>query len=81
MTLKLVLAFVGSFLVTLLVGSYLVPMLRRIKAGQEIREDGPVWHNSKRGTPTMGGMAFVVASFISLGIASVFLFLKGDRKK
>ena len=35
------------------------------KYGQEIREEGPKWHNSKAGTPTMGGFMFVTASFIS----------------
>jgi len=57
--LKLLWSFTGAFLVTLVTGSILVPALRRIKAGQEIREDGPTWHNVKRGTPTMGGVMFI----------------------
>src|SRR5699024_8806610 len=31
------------------------------KAGQSIREDGPTWHMSKQGTPTMGGLMFILA--------------------
>ena len=56
MTLKMILAFLVSLFVAVLIGSALVPFLRKIKAGQEIREDGPTWHKSKAGTPTMGGV-------------------------
>lgn len=59
MTGKLLWAFLGSFLVTMIIGIALVPALRRMKAGQSIREDGPVWHMSKQGTPTMGGLMFI----------------------
>jgi phospho-N-acetylmuramoyl-pentapeptide-transferase len=78
MIMQLVAAFVVSALVTALVGLWLVPVLRRIKAGQMIREDGPVWHNNKQGTPTMGGIMFIVgilASILAVGIPSK---LRGD---
>lgn len=39
---------------------FLIPFLRRLKFGQVIREDGPVWHQGKAGTPTMGGVAFIL---------------------
>ncbi len=46
-----------SFAVTALVGGRaILPALRRLKAGQSIREDGPKWHAGKSGTPTMGGL-------------------------
>ena len=61
MTIRLILAFLIAFLVSSLVGAFLVPYLRKIKAGQSIREDGPRWHMSKQGTPTMGGIMFIVA--------------------
>jgi len=54
------LAFIVSLTVTAITGRFLVPALRRMKAGQSIREDGPVWHNKKQGTPTMGGLMFIV---------------------
>lgn len=38
-----------------------LPMLRRLKAGQSIREEGPESHKSKSGTPTMGGIAIIIA--------------------
>ena len=70
MTLKMILAFGIAFFVAALIGSALVPFLRKIKAGQAIREDGPKWHMSKSGTPTMGGIIFicgVTAACLSAG--------------
>ena len=61
MTIRLIIAFVIGFLAASLIGVFLVPYLRRIKAGQSIREDGPKWHMSKSGTPTMGGIMFIAA--------------------
>lgn len=61
MTWKLILAFVIGFIVASGVGVFLVPYLRRIKAGQSIKTDGPTWHMSKNGTPTMGGVMFITA--------------------
>ncbi len=59
MYIHLILGFAGSFLVTVITGLVLIPALRRMKAGQTIREDGPTWHASKQGTPTMGGLMFI----------------------
>lgn len=56
---KTVLACLISFAVSVCVGKPLIAWLRRLKAGQEIREDGPTWHNAKAGTPTMGGLMFI----------------------
>ena len=74
MTWKLILALVVGFCISSAVGAVLVPYLRKIKAGQAIREDGPTWHMSKTGTPTMGGMMFIIAvtpfSFMRARISS-----------
>ena len=48
----------------IVVPSFVLAELRKLKAGQEIRQDGPTWHNSKAGTPTMGGIAFILGSGI-----------------
>jgi phospho-N-acetylmuramoyl-pentapeptide-transferase len=54
-------------LLTALLGFWVVPALRALKAGQTIREDGPQSHLKKAGTPTMGGIFFVpVALVVSL---------------
>ena len=44
---KLIAACIVSFLITLVTGRFLLPELRRLKAGQSIREDGPTWHAGK----------------------------------
>ena len=47
MTLKLTLALVMAFITAVIVGKFYVPWLRKMKAGQEIKENGPTWHMSK----------------------------------
>lgn len=59
--LLIVLAAVCSFVVAAIAGKLTIPVLRALKAGQSIRELGPTWHNSKSGTPTMGGIIFITA--------------------
>ncbi len=61
MTLKLTIALVMAFITAVIVGRFYVPWLKKIKAGQEIKENGPTWHMSKSGTPTMGGVIFISA--------------------
>ncbi|MGB8697832.1 MAG: phospho-N-acetylmuramoyl-pentapeptide-transferase [Thermosynechococcaceae cyanobacterium] len=59
--------FAASFVLTSALGYWVVPLLRQLKAGQVIREDGPQSHLKKAGTPTMGGIFFVpVALLLSL---------------
>lgn len=60
-TIKLITALALGFLFSSGVGAFLVPLLRKIKAGQMIKENGPTWHMSKSGTPTMGGIMFITA--------------------
>ncbi len=57
---ELLLPFGISLAVTALGGLLLIPVLRRLKFGQSIREEGPKWHMSKQGTPTMGGLLFML---------------------
>ena len=66
MEMTLLLAVVISFALTLFLGKYVIAELRRIKAGQEIREEGPKWHASKAGTPTMGGIMFIIGTGITV---------------
>ena len=74
MTGKLILAFLIALAVAALVGRYYVPWLRKIKAGQEIKEIGPNWHMTKAGTPTMGGLIFiagVIAVVFTVGFSAL----------
>ena len=63
---KIYCTIIAAFALSLIFGRILIPALRRLKVGQEIREDGPTWHNSKAGTPTMGGLCFIGASLLCL---------------
>ena len=65
MTRILVTAVTGAVL-SGVIGYFLLPVLRALKAGQSIREVGPTWHNSKSGTPMMGGLMFIFAIIICL---------------
>ena len=53
-------------LLTAGLGYLLVPVLRALKAGQSIRDEGPIWHNSKTGTPMMGGIMFILGAMLCL---------------
>ena len=57
-----------SVVLTGIIGHFLLPVLRALKAGQSIREIGPTWHNSKAGTPMMGGLMFILSVIICLVI-------------
>ena len=64
-----ILSFIVAFGTAAIAGLVLVPMLRRLKAGQMIREDGPTWHMSKQGTPSMGGLMFILGIAIAILVA------------
>ena len=63
-SMSVLITLAASFAVSLLLGKWLIPMLRAMKAGQSIREVGPKWHNTKAGTPTMGGIMFIAAALV-----------------
>ena len=52
----------------MILGKFVLAELRKLKAGQEIRQDGPTWHNSKAGTPTMGGLGFIFGILLTIGV-------------
>lgn len=55
-----------SFFITLILGPIIIPMLKKFKIGQSIREEGPKSHLSKSGTPTMGGIIIFIALIITI---------------
>ncbi len=57
-----ILAGLAAFVVAVVCGKLIIPVLIRIKAGQTEREDGPQSHLKKTGTPTMGGFIFLIAA-------------------
>ena len=67
-----------AFVLTLALGRVVIPALRALKAGQAIREDGPTWHNSKAGTPTMGGLMFMAAALVCVVVFGFAGMKNGD---
>lgn len=67
---QLVTAPLVGFLVALVLGPALLPLLKRLKFGQVVREDGPQSHLVKQGTPTMGGILFIVGGTVAALIAA-----------
>ena len=75
---RLMIACILSFVITAAAGRVLIPALRRMKAGQSIREDGPTWHASKQGTPTMGGLMFIIGIFATIVLCGWKSILQGN---
>jgi phospho-N-acetylmuramoyl-pentapeptide-transferase len=68
-------AIIGSFGISALLGPVLIPALARIKARQVVRDDGPKSHLKKMGTPTMGGILILTSL-----VATSLLFFKNYPK-
>lgn len=72
-------ALAVAFVISALSGKWIIPWLHKLKYGQTILDIGPSWHKKKQGTPTMGGIMFIIASIVSIIITIViFSFAKGD---
>ncbi len=65
----LIITAIAGALITALLGYIVIPYLRKLKFGQTILEEGPNWHKSKQGTPTMGGIMMIIGVILSLCIA------------
>lgn len=63
----------AAFVLTVILAPIGIPLLRRLKFGQSIREEGPQSHQKKAGTPTMGGLIFLL-SIITVTIISGMIF-------
>lgn len=77
---EMFLPLISSFILAYLLGKILIPILHRMKYGQSIREEGPKAHMKKQGTPTIGGLIFIISTFIVTILYSVFYVktLKND---
>ncbi len=74
-----ILSFIVAFGVAAIAGQILIPLLRRLKAGQAIKTDGPTWHMSKQGTPTMGGIMFIIGIAVAMLAAGWQQLRLGNR--
>jgi phospho-N-acetylmuramoyl-pentapeptide-transferase len=86
-TFRSAMAALSALLLSFALGPGLIRRLRQLQIGQEIREEGPKQHQTKRGTPTMGGLLIIAAvvlptllwadlrnGFVWIAVASMLLF-------
>ena len=76
---SVLIAAMTALIVSLLCTPAVVRLFRRRGYGQEIREDGPSSHATKRGTPTMGGAVIIGATLIGYGVAHLAVFTQSGR--
>lgn len=72
-----ILSFAVSFVIALIGARIFIPMLRKFKAGQYIREDGPQSHMTKQGTPTIGGVIFITSTVVACLISGFSYIQEG----
>lgn len=67
-----------AFIISALLGIILVPALRKLKYGQTILDIGPNWHKNKEGTPTMGGIMFIVGITIAAAVGYLLYSMRNE---
>lgn len=71
MLIEFICVAVVTFLLSVLIERFMIPVLKSRKVGQKILEIGPRWHMSKEGTPTMGGICFISAMLLVSVVALI----------
>lgn len=66
---QVIISIIMAFIISLILGPIIIPLLKRMKIGQSIREEGPQSHLSKSGTPTMGGLIIFIALLVTVFIS------------
>ncbi len=67
-----------AFALSVALAPSFIKWLKKLKFGQEIRDEGPKWHESKSGTPTMGGIIFIAGIVVSTIVTFAFSFIWGN---
>lgn len=70
-------SLIAAFALTAILTRILIPKLKSMKLGQQILDIGPRWHKSKEGTPTMGGISFIIASVVTFVVMAVVMAVGG----
>lgn len=65
---------IGAFIIAVAISPSMIRFLRKLKFRQNIRDEGPKWHQSKAGTPTMGGIIILLSALIASCLAVTFQF-------
>lgn len=81
MIIEFILVALGVFALTVLLEKRLIPILKSHKVGQKILEIGPRWHMDKAGTPTMGGICFIVAIMLVLGVLAIYSAIRENTER
>ena len=68
-----------SFIVAIILGFIIIPILRKLKVGQIERDDGPKSHLKKQGTPTMGGIIMIITMIIVVTGSYIYFTLNGQN--
>ena len=74
-------ALVISLVATIILEKKFIPLLMQLKMGQIILDIGPRWHKDKAGTPTMGGICFIIAILAVMAVVSVIIASNGESNK
>ncbi len=80
MIIEFILVALAIFTLTVLLEKLIIPILRSHKLGQRILEIGPRWHKNKAGTPTMGGICFIMAILAVMAVVSVIITVGNGEK-
>ena len=79
MIIEFITVSLAVFLVTVILEKLIIPILQSHKVGQRILEIGPRWHKNKAGTPTMGGICFIMAILVIMVIVAIISAIKGKN--
>ena len=69
-----------GFGVTAVLGIWFIPFLHKVKYGQPINEIGPTWHKNKQGTPTMGGVLFIIGILVAVTTGYITYVFQAQRE-
>ena len=79
MIIEFITVALAVFIVTVILEKLIIPILQSHKVGQRILEIGPRWHKNKAGTPTMGGICFIMAILVIMSIVAIISAIKGKN--
>ena len=68
-----------SFIIAIILGFIIIPILKKLKVGQIERDDGPKSHLKKQGTPTMGGIIMIITMIIVITGTYIYFMAKGQN--
>lgn len=71
MLIEFIVVILATFLLSVVIERFVIPILKSKKVGQQILEIGPRWHMNKSGTPTMGGICFILAMVLVSAVALI----------